>query len=191
MVEHGGLVNLGDDIPTADQRLDLACKGKSMRLFRKIKRFYPHWVTRQCHAAFVAVPECHRKNPVQPRKTGRAFAHKKAQENLGIAMPNKLFAGRLKLCPQFAIIVDLTIVDHDPTAIGRVHRLVSGNRQVDDRQPRMTQPDVSRGVVPMTQLIRPPPPHRGQPLIRRAGGPLYSIDPAHRFNASSEMHRNI
>jgi hypothetical protein len=40
---------------------------------------------------------------------------------------------------QLAIVVNLTVEDHDESAVMREHRLMSGTAGIDDRKPAMTE----------------------------------------------------
>ena len=48
-------------------------------------------------------------------------------------------SGRFELRAQFVGVVDLAVVGNDKAAAGRDHRLRPGRRQIDDRQPPMSE----------------------------------------------------
>ena len=62
-------------------------------------------------------------------------------------------AARLQFAPQLAEIVDLAVVGDDVAAVGRMHRLRAGLRQVDDRQPAMAEPDAGFRVAPAVGAV--------------------------------------
>ena len=56
------------------------------------------------------------------------------------------------------MIVDFAVVDDDIAAAVRVHRLVAGRRNVDDREPVVGEADARFDVQPDSAVIRPPVP---------------------------------
>ena len=62
-------------------------------------------------------------------------------------------AVRLELPAKRLEIVDLAVEDDDVTPIVRAHRLVTGRREIDDRQPAEPERYATRGVDPATVVV--------------------------------------
>jgi hypothetical protein len=46
---------------------------------------------------------------------------------------------RVQLGAQFVMVIDLAVVGDDVALIGRKHRLVTGGREIDDREPQVAE----------------------------------------------------
>ncbi len=66
------------------------------------------------------------------------------------------------------VVVDLTVEDEDPPAVRRRHRLVSRGREVDDRQPTVTQGDTRLLVEPASDVVGPAMGDRGRHPVQVA-----------------------
>jgi len=61
---------------------------------------------------------------------------------------------RLQLGPQFEEVVDLSIEDRNVPTRVRLHRLMTGSREVEDGETPKTEHDTPRGIEPHTFVIR-------------------------------------
>jgi hypothetical protein len=59
-----------------------------------------------------------------------------------------------QLGAQLDMVADLAVVRDDVAPVGRAHWLMTGWRQVDDRQPTMSESDAGLGVNPDPLAIR-------------------------------------
>ena len=64
---------------------------------------------------------------------------KRVQHDLGIGLRAEAAAALDQLAAQLAIVVDLTVVDDPPVALGVRHRHAAGRAQIDDAQPIGTE----------------------------------------------------
>ena len=77
------------------------------------------------------------------------------EHGLGVA-PGSEYGARLAadLRPQPEVIVDLAVEHDDVSAIGRVHWLAPGRREILDRQAAVSECDAGAGIGPCVSTIR-------------------------------------
>ncbi len=74
-------------------------------------------------------------------------------DDFSVAAAAKRVAQRIELLPNFREVVDLAVIRDPDSPIRARHRLVSGRREIDDRQPRVSDPGSAIG--PNAFIIRP------------------------------------
>ena len=122
------------------------------------------------------------RGPEAPGLDGR-------QQHLGIRMAAQLRARAQQFAPKCRMIVDLAPEHETVPALGRDHGLVAVGRQIDDREPSVSQRQPACGIRPdaravraaMAQRIRHAPDHLCEGGRGEAGFRVkQSDDAAHR-----------
>ena len=67
-------------------------------------------------------------------------------------VPRQLSA---ELGGHFGAVVELAVVGDDEAAVGRMHRLVTGWREVNDREPPVSEGDAGADVEPVPVAVWP------------------------------------
>src|SRR6185437_8344472 len=108
-----------------------------------------------CERTVPVVPNCKGKHAVEtthciPAPFGNCF-----EEDFGVAVGAKLLTEGAQLFAEFAVVVDLAVEREDVTTVVREHRLVTGGRCVDDREPSMAQAHAPSGSINRLRNPRP------------------------------------
>ncbi len=95
---------------------------------------------------------------------------------------------RFKFAAQIGKVIEFTIEDQHRAAIGGDHRLASGGRQVEDRQPPESQLQLALRVGPIALIVRAALYHQGGHHLNRAGGFLPACRPVRREITTDTTH---
>src|SRR5436190_15787609 len=134
-----------------EQRLELGSEEKrsASPLPSVIEWLLPKAITRQGQRPLLLVP--HRERKHASGALQRLFDPPKIEareKNFGVRMPAPVDAVTLtlKVSTELPIIVNFSVKAKDVTPRRREHRLMSGGRQVNDRQSPMAEADLRVGV---------------------------------------------
>src|SRR5690606_24404250 len=123
----------------------------------EIERLLADAIAGQNELAPIAVPQAEREHALRPAERGLdAPALEAREQDLGIGMPAERIAGRLQLGAQLPEVVDLAVVADGEAPRGRGHRLGAGGRQIDDREPPMTEGQSDALLDPDPAVVRSP-----------------------------------
>lgn len=109
------------------------------------------------------------------------------QHDLGVARTAEPHALLLKLPAEFAIVVDLAVVDENAAAILGEHGLGGGFGEIDDRQPAM-----SKGYAPLppgTSSVGTTMQDRGKHCIDRLEVRLTTVMTPYTDQSTHERYR--
>ena len=145
------------------ERLQLRAEGHEFPGAGPVERLLAQAVARQDELAVPAVPGRegeHADRPLQRRRD--APGGQRFHQHLGVRVPAKPLARPAEFGAQVAGVVDLAVEHQDHPAVVRHHRLRTGGREIDHREPRVAEGD-SRGCVdPGTAIV-------GATMMQRGG----------------------
>ncbi len=151
-----GLIDLARDRITCQQSLDLGRKADMAVIARPVKRFDAQPITYKEQLLFLPIPKGDGKHANQAldgiaqAPMGNAF---KDDFGIGMAAPGNV--GRGQLFAQFRGVIDFAVIDHDITAIGGMHRLLSGIGKINDGKAALPKGQSTFIIHPDITAIRP------------------------------------
>src|SRR5690606_21362064 len=120
-----------------------------------VKRLFSDPVARKVQDLVMFVPQTEGEHSLdRPQCALEAIAVDQGQQDLGIGVPTKPIAGLDTLLAQLLKIIDLAVVNDYVPAAGRHHRLMTGQREIDDGQPSVSKIDPYFGIAPNSAVIR-------------------------------------
>jgi hypothetical protein len=123
-----------------DQRLGLGAEDEFVAGIGGEKRLDADPVPAKPQCAFPPVEIGEGKHAVEPRYAPlRAPIVQCLEHDLGVAGAAKLHAFPLEVAAQFVVVVNLTVIDEDASAILGEHRLGGCLAEVEDREPTMAE----------------------------------------------------
>src|SRR5712664_3196045 len=114
---------------------------------RVIQRLDAHVIADEKQRSLFIVPKRECKHAVQTRETVLAPLGPRSQQNFRIRMRAKLMTFGGELFAQLAIVVNLSVQDHDEAPIVRQHRLMPRATGIDDRQTPMTDTNTLSCII--------------------------------------------
>ena len=119
-------------------------------LLRVVQRLDAVAVARQEQLPLPAIPEREGEHAVEAlERTGCPTGRERVEHHLGVRLRPETVARRFQLGPQLAEVVDLAVVAEHIALVADDHRLMPGRREIDDRQPAVTQADAALDPVPL------------------------------------------
>jgi hypothetical protein len=144
-----------DRLVRRKQRLRGRCEQQAIIVGRVVQRLDADAVARQHQSLPAGIPKAEREHTVQPLHAIRTPLCIGFQDNFGIAARFEAVSFLLELLPELRVVVD-GAVEHERVAVGVIdHRLAGFFRQVDDRQPTVTQ--TNRAIDVIAGAIRSAP----------------------------------
>lgn len=150
-------IDLAVEARIGAQRLQLRREYERVADPPVIQRFLADAVARERQHARFAVPQREREHPGRaPQRRVDAPRGERREQHFGVGMaaPRGRASDALELRAQFAVVVDLAVEDHHVAAARRRHRLPAVHRQVDDREPPVTERDPGRRIDPQALCVR-------------------------------------
>ena len=166
------------------QRMDLRGEGQMAAIELGVDQgLYAQTVAAQQQLAALAVPKGEGEHADQPGDAPGARAPEQVEQHLGVAGGAETVPLRFQLGPQFAVVVDLSVVDqHIAPAVGH-HGLGAAVAEVDHLEPGVGEAQAAFGVHPLSVGVRAPVAQTGlrfgQELGRTSGA---AGDAAHGFS---------
>jgi hypothetical protein len=111
---------------------------------RVVERLHAERVAREEQPPRVRVVEGEREDAVEAGERGLAVADEEPQQRLGVGVAAERDAVGLERGPELRVVVDLAVVDEAVAPVGGRHRLRAGGARIDDREPRVAEPDAGR-----------------------------------------------
>ena len=102
-----------------------------------IERLLADPVARKDQLTFPPIPQREREHPdgvLQRPSQPPGFDRREQGLRVGMAGPIRRLPFVLQLLAKLLMIIDFAVVDDDVAAAVRVHRLIAGRRNVDDRE---------------------------------------------------------
>jgi hypothetical protein len=124
-----------------------------------VERLDAECVAGEEEGTLAVVPNSEREHPAQRVEHLRAAVGVQVQQNFRVALAAEGATLAFELASQFTIVVDLAVERDHVAPVGAVHRLRPARREVDDRQPPVSEADVLRLRKPKPFAIRPAPDH--------------------------------
>ncbi len=178
VIVDGQRVGPAGNVGPLENRLDLAREDESVARVPKVQRLDAEPVPRQKQRALRLIVDGEGEHAVETLQAPLAPLLVRLQNDLGVGAGAKRVTEAAEVGGQFKVVIDLTVVDNLQPAVGRGHRLAPGRRQVDDRQPTVTQPDTlvgeHAGIVGTAMRLDG---HHAGPQIRVR--PVEAADAAH------------
>ena len=143
------------DLARAEERLALGGEPQLPAALglRVVQRLDAERVPGAEQLAGLGVPDREGEHPAQPAQRVPALGRVRLEQDLGVRAAAQRHPAIPQPLGQLRVVVDLAVVDHQVTAVGRSHRLVPGRRRVDDRQPPGAEGD--RAVREHPFVVRP------------------------------------
>ena len=152
------------------QRLQLRAEHEIAVQHAVVQRFLAKAIARQMQLLAFAIPQGERKHTVQTRQgRAQAVARNGLEQYFGVGMTTQRRAVAHQACAQLGEVVDLAVVDQHVARVVRVHGLRAARREIDHRQPTMTQPHAAVLVLPGATRVR-------AAMDKRIDGPRRAIN---------------
>ena len=152
MIGERNRIDITRQVTAQRQRLQFGGEQKSLIEHGVIEQLHAKMIAREKQPLLNRIPDGKGKNTMQPIKACGLITDIKCQQHFGITAGPQSDTGPLQLIPQAAIIINLTVETDGVAAVGRRHGLMRSVRQIDNRQPRVTQRETG-GFVEMTAFI--------------------------------------
>ena len=136
------------------QRFQLRGESQTHRSGPDVQRLLAGAVARQEHRRVAQVVEGHGEHAVQPGEHVVSPLPVRGEDHFGIAAGAEGVSQRFELRAEVEEVVDLAVEGDAELARGIEHRLMSGRREVDDRQAAVSKPDATVGGPPESRVIR-------------------------------------
>src|SRR5438270_4054331 len=153
-------IDLGPELRMLGEGLELRAKKETSAgcLAAIVERLFTQPVAGEGQPALFPVPQG------EGEHAGRALERwtnppclDRSEQGLrvGVTLPVVAEAGGIQLVAQLTMVVDLAVKHDHVSPAGRMHRLVSGRRKVDDRQAVERQRNAAFCICPTVRLVGP------------------------------------
>ena len=132
---HTGRIKLVRHEPRGTEGADFAREEQAMRRMRHVERLDADWIAGEEYASVSGLVKGEREHPVDHAESFVAPAGKRLEQDLRIARARDRDAFRLEFRSEPTIVVDLPVERQAVARHGMNHWLMSGHREVEDRQP--------------------------------------------------------
>ena len=139
-------------------RFDLRGKQDRIAVAIQVERLLSETIAGADQHLVAGVPDQKRPHAVETANAAFAPFKIRVQEDFRVAGRAELVAAALELFAKLDVVVDLTIEHHGDSAIGARHRLMSGLREVENREALEAEAD--RSVVEHAIAVRAAMPDR-------------------------------
>ena len=137
------------------ERLELGGEGEGRTDAPEKQRLLPEVIARQAEHTGAPVPQREGEHADHGLERGlEAPGLDGREQHLGIGMAAQLRACAQQLTSKCRMIVDLAPEHETVAALGRDHGLVTVGRQIDDREPPVSQRRPACGIRPHARTVR-------------------------------------
>jgi hypothetical protein len=134
-------IDFARNVRTLQQRLDLAGEDDPLSIVVVIELLHADGVAREDQVPVPPVPEPQRKDSGHLAESSGAKLFEHVEQGLGIGRAAEPDAASFQPAPEPGVVVELAVVGQPAFGSGRCHRLMTGRREIDNRQAAVAEPD--------------------------------------------------